>query len=87
LGWIEQHSTGDMFLEYGRSVAEREVVERFFNNMENVLLSGTRLILNRIFKLTGFDRIDDEILKNLIVARICQPQSKVATVDYLKSHC
>jgi transposase len=36
--------------------------------------------------LIGFDRIDDEILKHLVVSRICQPRSKVATVDYLKSY-
>jgi hypothetical protein len=36
--------------------------------------------------MLGFDKIDDEILKHLVVSRICQPRSKVATVDYLKSY-
>ncbi|GHT24772.1 hypothetical protein AGMMS4957_18350 [Bacteroidia bacterium] len=36
--------------------------------------------------MVGFDKIDDEILKHLVVSRICQPRSKVATVDYLKSY-
>ncbi|GHT43266.1 hypothetical protein AGMMS49965_16730 [Bacteroidia bacterium] len=39
-----------------------------------------------MFQLVGFDKIDDEILKHLVVSRICQPRSKVATVDYLKSY-
>ena len=30
------------------------------------------------------DKINDSILKDLVVARICQPKSKSATVDYLK---
>ena len=42
--------------------------------------------LNHVFKLIGFDKIDDGILKHLVVSRICQPRSKVATVDYLKSY-
>ncbi|MDR0537655.1 MAG: hypothetical protein LBH04_06405 [Tannerellaceae bacterium] len=50
------------------------------------LINGTQLILNHVFKMLGFDKIDDEILKHLVVFRICQPCSKVATVDYLKSY-
>jgi len=56
------------------------------NNIENILLNGTQLILNQTFKLTGFDAIDDDILKHLVTARLCQPSSKAGTVDYLKSY-
>jgi hypothetical protein len=51
-----------------------------------ILLNGTQLILNPVFELTGFDGMEDEILKHLVVSRICYPRSKVATVDYLKSY-
>jgi len=34
----------------------------------------------------GFNAIKDDILRHLVVSRICHPQSKVATVDYLKSY-
>ncbi|MDR0829578.1 MAG: hypothetical protein LBN95_05650, partial [Prevotellaceae bacterium] len=30
----------------------------------------------------GFNAISDDILRHLVVSRICQPQSKVATVDF-----
>jgi transposase len=56
------------------------------SNVENILLNGTQLILNKVLKLIGFNEIDNEILKHLVVSRICQPRSKVATVDYLKSY-
>ena len=36
--------------------------------------------------LVGFDTIDDEILKHLAIARLCQPSSKAGTVDYLQSY-
>ncbi len=42
--------------------------------------------MNEVFKVVGFDAIEDDILKHLVVARLCQPTSKAGTVDYLKSY-
>ena len=85
--WIrQQNAIPDMFDKYEREKAERESIEYFLNRIENILLNGTQLILNRVFCLIGFDKINDTILKDLVVARICQPRSKAATVDYLKNH-
>jgi len=44
------------------------------------------MILNPLFNNIGFNAIKDDILRHLVVSRICHPQSKVATVDYLKSY-
>jgi hypothetical protein len=85
--WISvQQGNRDMFALYERQREEQQVTECLISNIENILLNGTQLILYPVFKLIGFDAIDDEILKQLVVARLCQPSSKVATVDYLKSH-
>ena len=85
--WIECHcGTRDMFAEADRQREEKQVTEYLLNNVENILLNGTQLILNEVFKLVGFDAIDDDILKHLVVARLCQPTSKAGTVDYLKSY-
>jgi transposase len=87
LAWIRKElGLSDMFEQYSEAEFEQEAVDYFFDNIENVLLNGTQIILNQVFKIIGFDRIDDEILKSLVTARISQPLSKVATVDYLKSH-
>jgi hypothetical protein len=56
------------------------------DNIENILLNGTQLILNQVFKQTGFDAVDDTVLKHLSVPRICRPSSKSGTVDCLKSY-
>ena len=87
LSWINQR-TGllDIFEQYEKEIFERDNAEYFLGNIENVLLNGTSLILNQVFKLIGFDRIKDHVFRHLIVSRICQPLSKAATVDYLKSH-
>ena len=85
--WISvQKGERDMFLEYARQAEERIVVEHLLNKVENILLNGTQMILNPLFDTIGFDAIDDDILRHLVVSRLCQPQSKVATVDYLKSY-
>ena len=87
--WIKQ-KTGlplfDIFEQHENEKFERYNVDYFFNNIENILLNGTQLILNRVFDLTGFDRIEDSEFRGLVISRICQPLSKSATVDYLKSH-
>ena len=76
----------DIFLEEIRKEEEKEIIENLLNKVENILLNGTQMILNPVFVNIGFDKIDDDILKHLVISRICQPQSKVATVDYLKSY-
>jgi transposase len=73
-------------LEHAHKVEEREIVENFLSKVENILLNGTQMILNPLFDNIGFNGIKDDILKHLVVSRICHPQSKVATVDYLKSY-
>jgi len=85
--WIEQYcGNRDMFKEAERQGEEKQVTEYLLDNIENILLNGSQLILNEVFKLVGFDAIEDDILKHLVVARLCQPASKAGTVDYLKSY-
>ena len=85
--WIEtRKGIRDIFYEQERERKEKQVVEHLLSNVDNILLNGTQLILNKVFRLIGFDAIDDEILKHLVTARISQPSSKSGTVDYLKSY-
>jgi transposase len=85
--WIAVHSgTRDIFKEQATAEEEAKLVRYFLSNIENILLNGTQLILNHVFRLIGFDKIDDEILKHLVIARISQPSSKAGTVEYLKSY-
>lgn len=76
----------DIFEIHEKEAEEKQIVEYLLSNIENVLINGTQLILNHVFKIVGFDAIEDEILKQLVIARLSQPMSKLATVDYLKSH-
>ena len=65
---------------------EREEVRRVLSNVSNILLNGCDLILDRTFDWIGFNRIDDEVFRKPVKARLAYPTSKAATVDYLKNN-
>jgi len=75
-----------MFVICEQQREEKQVTDYLLNNTENILLNGRQLILEQVFKIVGFDAIDDNILKHLVIASLCQPSSKAGTVDYLKSY-
>jgi hypothetical protein len=87
LRWIESCCDNrDIFEIQAKELEEKQIIEYLLSNVENVLINGTLLILNQVFKIVGFDEIENEILKQLVIARLSQLMSKLATVDYLKSY-
>ena len=84
--WLHTHG-GQQELDFDdRKGKEVEETERFLSNIDNVLINGTQLLLDQVYDSIGFNRIPDEILRHLVIARVSQPRSKLATVDYLKSY-
>ena len=69
-----------------RKEEEREHAEKLFESIVDIRQDGVRLILEPIYNAMGFNALGDETLKFLSIARICQPKSKVATVEYLKRY-
>jgi Transposase len=85
--WIAtQTGVRDMFTLQEQQREEKQVIDYLLNNVANILLNGPQLILNQVYRLVGFDIIEDEVLEQLVIARLCQPLSKSGTVDYLKSY-
>lgn len=85
--WLDTYQgQADMFKAIEKEKEEKQVVKHLISNIENVLLNGTQIILDKIYKSIGFDKINDDILKSLVIARLSQPMSKSATVDYLKAY-
>ena len=78
--WREEQSwaaaTAQAIAEY------KETLSR----VERTTLDAPQTILNRVYDRIGFDAIEDDILRHLVIARVCQPMSKTATVEYLKSY-
>lgn len=71
-----------------RAAFEHEVreTEQFLSNIDNILVNGDELILNRVFDRIGFNRIEDNIFRKLVQSRLSYPASKSATVEYLKNY-
>lgn len=63
-----------------------DTAKSMLDNIDSILLNGAKLIIDKVYDSIGFNQIEDEVLRQLVVARLCQPLSKMATVEYLKSH-
>lgn len=82
-----RHPRLDLFGEERiRCEQERKNAERLLNSITNIAINGADLILDRVFDNVGFNRIEDDIFRKLVKARLSYPASKSATVEYLKNH-
>ncbi|MBM2814975.1 MAG: transposase [Ignavibacteria bacterium] len=62
---------------------ERQIAEVFLNNIKQIKVIGTELLLGKIFDEIGFNRLNEELFRQLVFSRICFPVSKLKTTDYL----
>ena len=84
--WIRRYA-GQQTIDFGGgAVASENEVDMLVSRIDGVSINGTQLLLNRIYDSVGFNRIKDDVLRHLIVARISQPSSKLATTSYLRSY-
>ncbi len=83
--WVQRYG-GQQLLDFDESEKARAEYRSMLSKVDRTLLNMPQTILNSIYGRIGFNAIDDDILRHLVVARVCQPMSKVATVDYLKSY-
>ncbi len=86
--WIKKRlGLKDIFeLSDSQKQEEECFTNDLLSNIENIILNGDELILNHVFRKVGFNVIEDDIFRQLVIARLSQPMSKSATVSYLKSH-
>src|SRR6056297_201562 len=62
-----------------------ELVEEVFSSLTNSSIQtiGPELIYGKIFDYIGFNKINSEIFRHLVIARLAFPLSKLKTIDYL----
>jgi transposase len=65
---------------------EEQVAESVLETIESITVSGTELLLDKIFNDIGFNVINDDIFRWLVYSRICFPASKLKTCDYLNTY-
>lgn len=62
---------------------ENELRDLFFSGLNDMKLMGPDLLLGRLFDEIGFNQIKDELFRELVIARLSYPVSKLKTTDYL----
>ena len=70
--------------EAHQQTQRRTQLDNVFSQIVDIRQNAPQIILERIYDGIGFDAIGDDTLRLLAIARVCQPKSKLATVDYLK---
>ena len=67
---------------------EDKVISSFFKSSKSFRISviGPELIFGKLFERIGFDKIENELFRHLVIARLAYPGSKLRTVDYLKRY-
>ena len=83
--WIDEYP-GQLTLDFDESARALQEARNTIARIERTLQNTPQAILGHIYDSIGFGAIGDSILRHLVIARVCQPQSKVATVEYLKSY-
>lgn len=60
-------------------------IESFLNtlNNANIRVVGPELIFGKIYDAIGFNKINEELFRHLVIARLVFPLSKLKTIDYL----
>ena len=77
--WIDEHS-GTQEFDFSNSDSAIEV---FVNSITSMKRIGYDLLLGRIFNEIGFNKITDEYFRELVLARVAFPKSKLKTTEYL----
>jgi len=81
--FIERQSK--QYLLFPQDEHDNAVVLDFVRTLENasVRTVGPELIFGRLFDAIGFDAIPERMFRDVVVARLVYPVSKLKTVDYL----
>lgn len=60
-----------------------QLTRTVLDRISGITISGVELLLGRVFDEIGFNRIDSELFRPLVLSRLESPSSKLRTTDYL----
>ena len=64
----------------------KKVYTEVLSSISSHKLVGIRYVLGKIFDDIGFNAIEDELFKDLVLYRLVYPKSKLKTTEYLKRY-
>jgi transposase len=63
--------------------AELSFADTFINHIDSLELVGPELLLGKLFDEIGFNAVEEDLFRHLVITRLVYPVSKLKTVDYL----
>ena len=79
--WIEEYC-GQLSLEFSKSQYSKEVAK----SIKSIKAVGIELLITKLYDDIGFNQVDSDILRYLVITRIANPVSKLKSVEYLKDY-
>ncbi|MBQ8224750.1 MAG: hypothetical protein IJZ86_05325 [Bacteroides sp.] len=64
---------------------ENAMTEQIVSNIIGTSLKSPQTIINKVYNRIGFNAVQDEELRHLVVSRICSPMSKNVTTLYFET--
>lgn len=85
--WIKRINEDQLKLFPVRT-KEEHIIEGFLEKLGNtqVRTVGPELIFGELFDRIGFNKVEDELFRHLVIARLAFPGSKLKTTDYLQRY-
>lgn len=65
---------------------DRFYYQSVYNSIQQVQLLGPEIILGKLYDQIGFNLIDDNLFRHLVISRLIYPVSKLKTIDYLQKY-
>lgn len=75
-----KNQTGISELDFSNT---NEITQSVLNQITSHKLAGIDLVLGKIFDEIGFNQIEDELFRDLVLYRLVYPKSKLKTTEYL----
>ena len=84
-GKVFIHQQSNQYLLFPEVEPENAVIREFVRTLRNASIRtlGPELIFGRLFEEIGFHAIPERLFRDIVIARLVYPTSKLKTVDYL----
>lgn len=80
--WIEMYQ-GQLHFDFSQ---QKALTQEILDHVSQITTTGPQLLLGKIFDQIGFNELEDDLFKTLVIARLCYPVSKLKTSDYLSKY-
>jgi transposase len=74
-----QHYEGQQTFDF----TSQDFKDAVKQSIQNISIEGIHLLLGKIYSEIGFDKVCDDLLKQLVLVRLSHPASKLKTTQYL----